>query len=173
MTEREKILFLSHCLLNQLVRAGGSFTPGATGRLLRLLSGYSVFIYQLPCPEYIFLGERDKKSQDVWESFKGFKEFLSSLASEVKERTYQIIKDRDLVVIGIARSPCCSSSKIYRGCDLVEGKGLWILELEKRFKFDIIEFDFKKVDESLQKIKQFLDKKVIGFESEGKIKAGT
>lgn len=156
----EKFVFLSHCLLNQLVRAGGSFTPSATGKVLRLISGYPLFIYQLPCPEYLFMGKRDKKPQDEWEKIAGFKAFLHSLASKVKKRTKQITEGRDLLVIGIARSPCCSAGKIYRGGKLVEGKGLWILELEKRFKFSIIEFDFKKVDKSLHNIKEFLDKRI-------------
>jgi len=155
---REKFVFLSHCLLNQLVRAGGSFTPGATCKLLELLSGYSVYIYQLPCPEYLFLGKRSKKTQDVWEKIPGFKEFLPSLAMEVEKRTRQLIENKDLLMVGIARSPCCAATRVYRGCKLVEGRGLWVLELEKRINFNIIEFDFKNIDESLHKIGEFLKK---------------
>jgi len=154
------LVFLSHCLLNQLVRAGGSFTPGVTGRLLELLSKYPVFIYQLPCPEYFFLGLREKKTQDVWESIPGFKDFVSNLADDLEKKVRQIIKDKDLILVSIARSPCCSTSMVHRGDKLVKGRGIWVRELEKRFKFDIIEFDFKKVDESLHKLKEFLNKKV-------------
>lgn len=156
----KKFVFLSHCLLNQLTRAGDSFTPFATRRFLRAISGYSLYIYQLPCPEYLFMGKRAKKSQDVWEKAAGFKTFLSSLACEVREKTWQITEDKDLLVVGVARSPCCSASKVYRGDRLVEGKGLWILELEKRFRFSIIDFDFKKIDRSLQNIREFLGKRV-------------
>ncbi len=157
---KEKFLFLSHCLLNPLVRAGNSFIFGVTSKLLELVSKYPVYIYQLPCPEYFFMGKRTKKPQDVWESLAGFNEFLSRLAFEVKEKTQPVIKNKDLLVVGIARSPCCSISQVYRQDKLVEGRGLWIFELEKEIKFDIIEFDFKRVDESLWKIKSFLDKKV-------------
>jgi len=154
------IIFLSHCLLNQLTRAGDSFTPSATGKLLELLARYSVYIYQLPCPEYLFLGKREKKTQDEWEKIAGFKTFLSSLASKVKEETKRFLERKDLLMLGIARSPCCSANKVYRGERLVDGKGLWVLELEKRFKFSIIEFDFKKIDRSLKTIKEFLDGRV-------------
>jgi len=154
------LILLSHCLLNQLVRAGGSFTPGVTEKLLALLSKFSVFIYQLPCPEYFFLGLRDKKTQDLWEKVPGFKDFISHLADDLKEKIQQITENENLVLIAIARSPCCSTNMVYRADNLVKGKGMWVAELEKRFNFDIIEFDFKKVDESLLKLKEFLNKKV-------------
>jgi len=155
----EQFLFLSHCLLNQAVRAGGAYTPGASEELLTLLSQYQIYIYQLPCPEYLFLGKRDKKTQDVWEKMEGFKKFCSDLALEVKKRSEEIMEGKTPILIAIARSPCCSASQVHRGERLVRGKGLWILELEKKLKFDIIEFDFKKIKESLHKLKDFLDKR--------------
>ena len=169
----QTFLFVSHCLLNQLVRAGSSFTPGATSRLLNLLSGYPIHVYQLPCPEYLFMGRRSKKPQDVWETRAGFKTFLSQVASEVKEKTQQIRENRDVLVVAIARSPCCSASEVYRAGKLVKGRGLWISELEKKFKCHITEFDFKRVDDSLRKTKEFLDERVVDLGSHGKTEAVT
>jgi len=158
MIKKEKFVFLAHCLLNQLTRAERSFTPSATPGILTLLKDFPVFVYQLPCPEYLFLGEREKRTQDMWEKIPGFRDFLSSLASEVERRVKELIKDKEIIFIGIARSPCCSAGKVYRGEKLVEGKGLWVLELGKRFNFSIIDFDFKDVDGSLEKIRSFLEK---------------
>lgn len=144
--------------MNQSVRAGESFTPLATQKLLKFFSNYPIYIYQLPCPEFLFAGKREKKTQDIWENLAGFQGFLSSLAADVQEATERILEDKKLLIIAIARSPCCSAHKIYRGKNLTKGKGLWVLELEKRLKCNIIEFDFKRVNESLERIKEFLDK---------------
>lgn len=153
----EKFIFLSHCLLNQLTRAGDSFTPGVPQKIMEALGECSSSqIYQLPCPEYLFAGKRSKKTQDEWEKMEGFVDFLSSLAGKTEEVIEEIVKDKDLLVIAIARSPCCSAHQVYRGQQLIEGRGLWVAELEKRFKFTIIEFDFNKVDDSACRIKQFL-----------------
>ena len=159
----EQFLLLSHCLLNQTVRAGGAYNPGVGEKLLTLLGQYQTYIYQLPCPEYLFLGERDKKPQDVWEKMEGFKKFCSDLALEVKKRCEKIIEGKVPILIAIARSPSCSASQVQRGKRLVEGRGLWILELEKKLNFDIIEFDFKKVKESLYRLKDILNKRANYF----------
>lgn len=155
-----KLVFLAHCLLNQLVRAGGSCNIFATQKLLKFLSDYSVCIYQLPCPEYLFAGRRDKKPQDAWEVIVGFKDFVSRLAAEVEEKTKQLIRSQEVLMIAISRSPCCSASTVYRGNDLIEGKGIWVSELEKIFKCTIIEFDYKKIDESICRIKEFLEQRI-------------
>ncbi len=157
--KKKSFLLLSHCLLNQLTRAGGSYTEGATKKLLSLLSQYDIPVYQLPCPEYIFMGPREKRTQDAWERVKGFKNFCSELAEKVKEEIWDIVHDKNLIMVAISRSPCCSASKVYRGDRIIEGKGLWVEELEKRFKLNIIEFDFKKVEESLKNINEFLKKR--------------
>lgn len=166
--EKEKLVFLSHCLLNQLVRAGNSFTPSVTEKILKTLAEFPLYIFQLPCPEYLFAGRRSKKTQDVWEKMPGFRDFLSSLATRVERETWWIRKDKKILLVGIARSPCCSLSQVYRGEKLVEGKGLWIKELEKKFKFTIIEFDFKNIDNSLFILKKNLKEESEKFESGGK-----
>ncbi len=159
-------IFSSHCLLNQRVRAGNSYTPGATQKFLTLLGRYPIYLYQLPCPEYTFLGDREKKTQDQWEKIEGFKDFCKKLALEVKKRCQEITKGKTPLLIAIARSPCCSASLVYRGRSLVKGKGIWLQELEKNLRFDIIEFDFKKVEDSIEKIKAFLNQKIGHIEIE-------
>lgn len=156
MNEKNKLLLLSHCLLNQSVRAGGSYTPGATREILSLLSRFDISVYQLPCPEYIFVGQREKKTQDEWERIEGFKKFCSQLADNIQNRLKEITDNLDIVMVGISRSPCCSANKVYRGNKVVEGTGLWVEELKKRFKLDIVEFDYKQVEESVRRIEEFL-----------------
>ena len=53
----EKILFLRHCILNQNAKVRGiAEYPGAIVPLVELLLEHGVGIYQMPCPEMMYLG---------------------------------------------------------------------------------------------------------------------
>jgi predicted secreted protein len=53
----EKIIFLSHCILNQNAKVGGiAAYPGAIAPLVELLVAHGVGIYQMPCLEMAHLG---------------------------------------------------------------------------------------------------------------------
>jgi predicted secreted protein len=53
----ERILFLSHCILNQNAKVRGiAEYPGAIVPLIELLLEQGVGMYQMPCPEMIYLG---------------------------------------------------------------------------------------------------------------------
>jgi predicted secreted protein len=53
----EKIIFLSHCCLNQNAKVRGiAKYPGAIRPLIELLLDRGVGIYQMPCPEMTYLG---------------------------------------------------------------------------------------------------------------------
>jgi len=53
----EKILFLTHCCLNQNAKVRGiAEYPGAIRPLVELLLEHGVGMYQMPCPEMTYLG---------------------------------------------------------------------------------------------------------------------
>ena len=53
----EKVIFLSHCCLNQNAKVRGiAQFPGAITPLVNLLLEHGVGIYQMPCPEMQYLG---------------------------------------------------------------------------------------------------------------------
>lgn len=53
----KKIIFLSHCCLNQNARVRGlAFTPGAVRPLIEYLLTKDVGIFQMTCPEVTFMG---------------------------------------------------------------------------------------------------------------------
>lgn len=53
----EKILFLSHCILNQNAKVRGiAEYSGAIVPLVQLLLEHGVGMYQMPCPEMTYLG---------------------------------------------------------------------------------------------------------------------
>jgi hypothetical protein len=154
---KEPTLFLSHCLLNQRIRAGRAYTPGVTQKLLGILSGYPVWLEQLPCPEFSFLGERKKEPKDAWEKLKGFRQHCSNLAEEIKEEIRKLVDtDSRFLLVSIARSPSCSSGEVCWGRKVIQGKGILVEELEKRIKLNLLEFDFRRVSWSLERIEEYL-----------------
>jgi predicted secreted protein len=53
----EKVIFVSHCCLNQNAKVRGiAQYPGAIRPLVELLLEHGVGIYQMPCPEMTYLG---------------------------------------------------------------------------------------------------------------------
>ena len=154
---KELTLLLSHCLLNQKIRASGVCTPRITQRLLGILSRYPVWLEQLPCPEFSFIGGREKKPKDAWEKLEGFREHCSNLAEKIKEgiRTW-VGTNAELLLVTIARSPSCSSGEVCWGRKVIRGKGILVEELEKRIKLNLLEFDFRRVSWSLERIEKYL-----------------
>jgi len=150
------ILFVSHCLLNPEVRADGLSKPDVSivEAVGELMSGHDVLLEQLPCPEFSFLGKRAKMTKDEYEKIAGFREHCSRLAQGVV-KTLEDFKDIDhKIIIGIARSPSCSISKVYRGEKLVNENGIFIEEIKKRTGKNIkfLEIDYKNFVDSLKKI---------------------
>jgi predicted secreted protein len=155
----EPIILLSHCLLDQATRAEGVITAGATEKLLRLFSSYPIHLEQLPCPEFLFVGKRKKRAKDKWEKIPGFKKFCGELADQIKDRVKRFDRKQAFPLVTIARSPCCSSREVHTSKRVFVGKGILVEELEKRINLEFLEFDFRRVDESIKKLKVFLDKK--------------
>ncbi len=141
------ILFVSHCLLNSEVRADGLSKPdvNTVKAVGELISSNDVLLEQLPCPEFSFLGKRAKMTKNEYEKTTGFREHCTRLAQNVA-KTLEDFADIDhKVIIGIARSPSCSISKVYRGEKLVNENGIFIEEIKKRISKNIkfLEIDYK------------------------------
>ncbi len=157
------IILLSHCLLNQTTRAEETITALATEKLLQLFSSYPIHLEQLPCPEFLFMGKRKKRTKDEWEKIPGFKKFCGELADQIKEGVKRFDGKEVFPLVTIARSPCCSSGEVHIGKRIFAGKGLLVEELEKRMKLELVEFDFRRVAESIERLKFFLEKKWVVF----------
>ena len=154
------ILFVSHCLLNPEVRADGLSKPDVSivEAVGELMSGHDVLLEQLPCPEFSFLGKRAKMTKDEYEKITGFREHCSKLAQGVV-KTLEDFADIDRkIIIGIARSPSCSLSKVYRGKELVSENGVFIEEIKKRTGKDIkfLEIDYKNFVDSIKHLNRNL-----------------
>jgi len=62
----------------------------------------------------------------------------------------------ELLLVTIARSPSCSSGEVYWGKKVIPGKGILVEELEERIKLNLLEFDFRRVSWSLERIEKYL-----------------
>lgn len=108
----KKILFCSHCVLNQntvvtpLFRARGAFSD-----TLNVLLQEGIGLVQLPCPEFLALGDaRAPRDWAAYDSLAGYRplcrslaEFYADLAKAFNDSGLEV-----LGILGIAESPTCS-----------------------------------------------------------------
>ena len=113
MNRSKKVIFFSHCILNQntvvkpLARAKGAYTS-----IVKKILDLDIGIHQLPCPEYLFLGlDRKPMSKEEYDSYE-----YRKLCIEIASRSTKIIKEYinkkyEIVgIVGINCSPTCSIS---------------------------------------------------------------
>jgi len=154
---KKTILVVPYCIFNQEARTKGLTPhPEVKKEILALARKYHVEIEQLPCPEFLFLGEREPKDFDQYKKIPGFQDFCKQLADRVCSELEKF-KDSSLLVLGIARSPSCSLSEIYINGKLQKGKGLFMQELTKRLKAEWVELDYDHIDVSSEKVTAFLE----------------
>lgn len=125
MERSRRIIFVSHCILNQntvvepLARAAGPYKD-----IIRFLLNKGVGIHQLPCPEFRYLGlQRRPMTVEEYDT-----PAYCKLCRRIAEDTVNIMKEylrsgySIAGLIGINHSPTCS----------IKGKkGLFMEELEK------------------------------------------
>ncbi len=156
MESKKIILLLSHCLLNQEVRAEELTPhPEALGWIGKILEEFAVGIYQMRCPEFEFLGRRRKMRYDEYANLKGFKEHCEKIAEEVANYVNRLSSSH-VVVVGIARSPSCSLSKVNIEGRWIEGKGIFMESLQKSVKASFLEWDYECSSCSYENLKEYL-----------------
>ena len=159
MRNKPTILVLAHCILNPKVRAKGLTRSFETkDKILKLAKKYNAEIRQLPCPEFLFLGEREPKTYDEYMEVVGFKDSCKKLAEDFIANLKDINKCH-LIVVGIARSPSCSVSYVYdRYNNLKKGEGLLVHFLQEKIADNVAfaEMDYRDIDTSMGKIEEIL-----------------
>ena len=111
MQRSKKVVFISHCILNQntvvcpLARAKGAYK-----QVIDLIMENNIGIHQMPCPEFEYLGLKrnpmNKKEYDNYEYriiCKNIAIHLVEIMKEYISSDYKIIG-----IIGINESPTCS-----------------------------------------------------------------
>lgn len=143
MKRSKKIVIVSHCILNQnsvvypLARAKGAFN------ISNFLVNSGAGIYQLPCPEFKYLGLSRKPMEKNEFDTPSYRNLCKSLAAEVvldikeyKSQGYTLCG-----IIGINNSPTCSISG---------NKGIFMEEFISLLKSNDISLDFFEVPESYE-----------------------
>ena len=152
--KKEIILLLPHCLLNSRVRAEGLGREGTEEIVLGYLSRYSLPLFQLPCPEYLFIGRREKMTYDEYRKLPGYEDFLNKLAISIRDYLRSI--PLSPLVLGIRGSPSCSLSLVKGKEGWREGEGLFIRALKKTIAGIFLEVDYDDLEKSLRELDKWL-----------------
>jgi predicted secreted protein len=165
MERSKKIIFVSHCLLNQNARPiGGEKYPGSVKDLLEIFAEAGIGIVQLPCPQLEFNGglNRKLKSKNAYDT-KGYRKFCHKVTSRlIKQIENYIKKDYKVIgILGVEFSSTCGVHQVEDGRRNVPGKGIMIEELEeemekKNFQVPIVGVNLNNVFKSIERVRSLL-----------------
>jgi predicted secreted protein len=165
MERSRRVIFVSHCILNQNVKASGKEKyPGAVKGLLQMLAEADVGIVQLPCPHVDFFDEieREPKPKSFYDNPK-YRAYCRKIAKVVLKQVENYIKSgyKVLGILGVEFSPSCAVYQIENGNRISPGKGIFIQELEeemrkKKFQVPIVGVNLNNIYATLEKIQALL-----------------
>lgn len=173
------VLVVAHCILNRSTRwwqkgqsAERNFGP--VNEITRFLSDNKIGAFQLPCPEYTFLGNpRPPATKDKYKNLQGFKEHCEHLAAESVNHLRLLVekglepKIVFLAVVGIERSPCCGVNCTPRSIDgetrYKKEKGLFLEALFEELKklgytIPVVGLDLHQPEDACRKLTVLLKK---------------
>lgn len=148
MNRSNKCVFVSHCLLAQVMMAKGlvKLSPAIIKQVVQFCMDNDINIFQMPCPE--FLCAAGGPGRDVhgkaWYEKNGLRDTCSKIAKEQVNYMVKLIREglEVLAVIGVEFSPACAPNYLNKGQRIVKGKGIYIEELEREFKLRKLQVPF-------------------------------
>lgn len=165
MERSKKIIFVSHCLLNQNVRAiGRERFQGSFKDLLELFAASGIGIVQLPCPQIEFNGglNRKPKTKSACE-INGYRNQCHKLSVNLINQIESYLRNNYEVlgILGVELSSSCGVHQILNGRKNVPGKGILIEEIEnemqkKNFQVPIIGVNLNNIYSSIEKVQSLL-----------------
>jgi len=148
----EKIIFVSHCILNQNIR-NEKFSK--IKELVELLTESNVGIVQLPCPRIDCNGKFIKNENNT----KIYKKYCEKTSAFIVKtiKKYLDANFKVLGILGVEFSPICGVYRINNGRKNIPGKGILIKEIEnemqkKNFQVPIISTNINNIFSTLEKI---------------------
>jgi len=161
----KKIVFISHCILNQNAKAAGrEKSTGSIKELVELLSQSGIGIIQLPCPQIDFNGGlgRKPKTKSSYDN-KEYRAYCRKLSKDVLAQIEKYLRaDYSVLgILGVEFSPTCAVHQLENGTRNTPGKGIFIEELEdemrkKNFQVPIIGANLNNLFTSIEKIQALL-----------------
>jgi len=153
---------VAHCLLNQNARAEGLVKgwPALVWDLMKLVKNHRVGLEQLPCPELITYGcSREPATKDDYDKPE-FRKRCCELSKEVvrQAKFFKKAGHRVLGLVGAAGSPTCGVGETHRAHlrQRIEEPGIFIEELKKILEIPMVDFDFRNVEKSLERVEKLL-----------------
>ena len=171
MRRSNRCVFLSHCLLAQLVRAKGlaKYFPGAVKPVIQFCLDNDINMMQMPCPESRCaaggLG-RDPHGK-VWYERNGLREVAVRIATEQVDYMSELISAgyEILAIIGVEFSPACAVNYLNRGPIIQKDRGIFVEELQRGLKTRGVEIPFIGVNQrALKKLDRQLKEMLSGQE---------
>ena len=166
MERSKKVVFVSHCLLNQNVRPSGSEKyPGAVKDLLQLFAEAGIGIVQLPCPHIEFKEgfDRKLKPKTTYET-NGYRICCQKISSSIIEQIEKYLREDYSVVaiVGVELSSTCGVHQVEKGRRNVPGKGILIEEIEKNmekknFQVPLIGVNLNNIYSSIERVQSLLN----------------
>lgn len=132
----KKVIFVSHCILCQSIRAQGVSIrfEAIVSPLISLLMEKNINLFQMPCPEIRYDGViRNAVRKDAYDNSefrticREYAEQLINHMKSLKEADFDIV-----AILGIENSPTCGVNFVFRdGKGRVRESGVFIEELRK------------------------------------------
>jgi len=165
MERSKKVIFVSHCLLNQNARPiRGEKYPGSVKDLLEIFAEAGIGIVQLPCPQLEFNGGLDRKlkSKNAYDT-KGYRNFCHKVSSKLIKQVENYIKEdyKVIGILGVEFSSTCGVHQVKDGRRNVPGKGILIEELEaemekKNFQVPVVGVNLNNIFNSIERVRSLL-----------------
>ncbi len=165
MERSKKIIFVSHCILNQNARAIGKESSSGTVReLVELLADSDVGVVQLPCPQVNFNGGigRAPGTKEAYDK-KPYRSYCRKLAKEIINQIEKYLREgyNVLGILGIEFSPTCAVYQLENGKKILPGKGIFVEELEaemrkKNFQVPIIGANLNSMFSTIEKVQALI-----------------
>ena len=165
MERSKRVVFVSHCILNQNAKAKDKEkSPGAIRELVELFSESGVGIVQIPCPQLEFvdgLGRKPGTKSSI--DSKKYRASCKRLSSSIlKQAETYLARGYDVVgILGVEFSTVCGVHQISNGSRNVPGKGIFFEEFEtemkkKRFQVPVIGVNLNNMFSTVEKIQSLL-----------------
>lgn len=165
MKRGKKIVFMSHCLLNQnTMPLGKESYAGSVKDLLELFAESGIGIVQLECPQMEFNNGLNRKpaTKNAFDN-NGFRDNCKKMSLNVLERIEMYLKNdyKVIGILGVEFSNTCGVHQIRNGSRRTPGKGIFIEELEaemqkKNFQIPVIGVNLTNIYSSINKIQTLL-----------------
>ncbi len=165
MERSKKIVFISHCILNQNAKSlGREKSTGSIKELVELLTQSEIGIIQLPCPQIDFNGGlgRKPKNKNSYDN-KEYRAYCRKLSKEILVQIEKYLRaDYSVLgILGVEFSPTCAVHQLENGTRSTPGKGIFIEELEdemrkKNFQVPIIGANLNNLFTTIEKIHALL-----------------